>query len=178
MCQLLVIKLIIFVQYGVVNFLKNPSQQTPHTFPIRARYGVSFVGWNFDSYFASISLQWCIRDNSDENSAWKKIPICSFLWAIFLCPKDLFVANYNLCIINVAFLPGKISHPALDGWYFIRNDGQYAPCPPPNSSAISLPQQTIWTRARPNFKSLKSHINWDKYSYSCKSMKRESPGGL
>ena len=30
----------------------------------------------------------------------------------------------------------------------------------PNSSAISLPQQTIWTRERPNFKSLKSHINW------------------
>ena len=30
-----------------------------------------------------------------------------------------------------------------------------------NFSAISLPQQTIWTREQPNFKSLKSHINWD-----------------
>ena len=30
-----------------------------------------------------------------------------------------------------------------------------------NSSAISLPQQTIRMREQPNFKSLKSHINWD-----------------
>ena len=30
-----------------------------------------------------------------------------------------------------------------------------------DSSAISLPQQTIWTRERTSFKSLKSDINWD-----------------
>ena len=32
---------------------------------------------------------------------------------------------------------------------------------PSNSSVISLPQQTFWTRERLNFKSLKSNINWD-----------------
>ena len=35
-----------------------------------------------------------------------------------------------------------------------------------NSSAISLPYQTIWTRERPNFKSLKSHISWYNYIWS------------
>ena len=44
---------------NTVNFLKKFSQQTPHIWPIRVRYGVSFVSTKTDSCSASFIAVLC-----------------------------------------------------------------------------------------------------------------------
>ena len=41
------------VKWSAVSFFPKSSQKTPHTSPVRERYGVSFVGWNIALYSAS-----------------------------------------------------------------------------------------------------------------------------
>ena len=45
-------------RYNAVNFLQN-SQNTPHSSPVRAKYGVSFAGTNFDLCSASVTAVLC-----------------------------------------------------------------------------------------------------------------------
>ena len=52
-------KLINQIQCSAVITPSNSSQKIPHSSPIRARYGVSFVCSNSDLYFASITAVMC-----------------------------------------------------------------------------------------------------------------------
>ena len=46
---------IVRCRYNAVNFLLTFSQNTSHSSPVRARYGMYFVGSNCGSYFASVT---------------------------------------------------------------------------------------------------------------------------
>ena len=45
--------------YNMVNFIQNSTQKTPHSSPVRVRYGVSFVGSQSHLHFASVTTIVC-----------------------------------------------------------------------------------------------------------------------